>query len=621
MVRWLLLTLALGAPSLVFSQGGGILELPTVTVVGADTLFLQAPPPRQPELPPRPVLALRRLALPERGRPRLPAEPSPAAAALRSVQAVPRAEGPEGTAAAPLPGDPLAEVGASSPQFVDPVPLTVGALPVQNWTLLALYVPGQVLRSGMQAVRSLGSWELGGDLDITLADGWASLSPAVPNVLLGRLEVRRDGPGTHPRASLPSQEEGQGGTGGGTSLCAILAGSAGAYQPPGFDFRYSLGFAEELALRLGRVLLTHSTDAVGLSLTGTGRLGLLGQRLSIDAYPGRVLLHAGAVAYLRGTLQPQTGQVEGLLRLGVGYRGPGGAVALAAGGSCLHWDGELFFRPEAGLQLSPWEGVGFQLGAAAFLAGAHLDGEMAEGRSAGMPWPVGEPGPAELAAAGGTFEPLLPMGILRDAAAPDMTDAYSVAAQVVADPGSLPLFEPQHGYAARAALVVAPGTGLRARLAAEYLYGSVYDGWGGVLTYRQVSRVSALVELSAWVMRFGDAGGGLEAALRGVASLPLPSENRFLEDLYGERLEGELRLAFPNFPLRIIMGALWGEIPAGLPTVAQLSPWEPFAGLAAALSAEYRLNRRHAVRAGCEVYWQDTAGRPGLRFVAGYRFQ
>jgi hypothetical protein len=622
MLRWIVLVLALGVSPLVASQDGGILELPTVTVVGADTLFLQPPAPRPPDLPARFALDRRRLTLPEPSRPRLPSGPSPSAAALRSTGQIPQTEKPDGASAAMRAPGPLAETGPATPQFVDPLPLAVGELPLRNTGLLAIWVPGEVLRSEVEAVRALGPWELSAALDLGLADGWVSLTPSVPNFMLGQVEARRAGTGVASDSSPGPAPAGDARRAGGSSLGLRLAGSAGAYQSPGAAYLHSLGLAEDLALGRGRVLLAHATEAAGLAPAGSGRVGLLGQRLSLDAYPGNFLLHAGATAYLRGTLDPQTGRADALVRLAAGYRAAAGTVGLAASGSLLYRDGEVELYPEAGLQLAPWDGVLFQAGGSAFLSGALLDGGSGEEWAAVMPWPLGTLGAAALAAAGGALEPILPLGMLSEPGLlPGLMDEYAVAAQATAPPGTVPLLQPQHGYAVRARLLFAPGPGFTAKVAAEYLFGSVYDGTGGALTYRSVSRITALAELSAWLMRFGDRDSGLEATVRGVAYLPAPPDRGLLEDLYGQRLEGELRLAFPNSPLRIIMGALWGEVPAGLPAAALLSPWESFSGLAAAAGAEYRLGRRHALRAGCEARWHEPAGAPELRFVAGYRYQ
>jgi hypothetical protein len=619
MVHWLLLVLALCAPTLAASQGSGILELPTVTVVGADTLFLQAPPPREAQLPPGPALEPRRLAAPDPRRPRLPGEPSPAATALEEVQGARRGGGPVRTAAGTAADGPLAEAGAASPQLLDPLPLSVGSPGTRSSSLLAFYVPTEALRGGLRAVRALGPWELGADLDVALADGWLSLPPAVPNVLLGRLEGRRD-----PAAAggyAPGAAGGNPGAGNGGGLGLSVSGSAGAFQPPGAELAYFLGLGETLALPMGRVLLIHATDAAGLSAEGAGRIGLLGQHLSINAYPGRFLLHAGGGVYMRGRLEPEGGGVDALVRLGAGYRSADGTFALAAGGSGLYQDGAVRLYPEAGLSLSPWEWVRFQLGATAFLAGASRGENAAAGWGAVMPWPLVGPDPSTLAAAGGPLGPIPPMGILADAAAPELAGGYALAAQAVAVPGSVPLLETQRGYAVRSSLVLALASRLRARLAAEYVQGTLYEGRDGALAYEQVSRIMVLAEASVWLLRFQDGATGLEAVLRGLASLPIPAEKGLLEDLYAQRLEGELRLAFPKIPVRIIMGALWGEVPAGVSAVTQPAPWQPFTGVAAELSAEYRFARRHAVRAGCEVRWADAGGTPELRFVAGYRYQ
>jgi hypothetical protein len=630
MIFWLLVLLALAGVSVADAQDSvaqdtRVLELPTVTLVGEDTLFLEAPAPQPVGALPRPVLALRRGVLPEQATPRLPSGPAPVEGRFPSLTPNPAPDATDESPFEESPAGPLSETEAPSPQPRTSALRETASSPDRAWRFRTYYVPGRLFRSGAQGVRALGPWDTALDLDLALADGWVSLAPEVPTFLLGRLEARRSGPSARVDAGGTGDAVGggagdAGGTGGsgkgtprtGLPVSLRLSGSAGAFLPPSSAYRYALSFAEDLALRLRSFTLTHATDASGLSPGGPERVGLLGQRLTVDAYPGRFTVHAGAEAYLRGTLQPDTGRAEGLLRLGAGYRSPGGAVTVAAGASGLYRDGTLDVYPEGEIDFSPCDAVLFRIGAGAFLNGSGA---------------LDPPGTADAASlwlafgAGGEVIPLLPLGLLYEGNVRELLDAYTLGSQALTDTVSTPLLEPQSGYAVRSRVIVAAANRLRAQLAAELLFGSVYEGWGGTLTFGPVARLAALAELSIWLLRFGTPESGLEVSTRGFAAVGVPPPKPLLEAMYGQRLEGEVRLAFPNRPLRIIMGVLWGEIPTGLPGAALLVPWEPFNGLAVSLSADLRFSRRHVVRLGCEMRLPDGTDRPDLRFVAGYRYE
>jgi hypothetical protein len=361
--------------------------------------------------------------------------------------------------------------------------------------------------------------------------------------------------------------------------------------------------------------LTHQTDLAGMSPGGAaGRVGLLGQRFSLEGTLDGFALRGEVAGYLRGTQEPEDGQIQGLLRVAAGYREPTGRIAVTAGAAGLYRGESLAVYPEAGLELSPWRAVTLRVGAEAFLTGSGARAFASPALLAGWPFPTGS-------------EPLLrtlPMGLLSEPSRFADTSSPLLGVQAVSAASSLSVLQPQSGYALRGTLLLAGRDRLRATLGAELLRGSLYEGWGGTLTYTEVSRLGMLAQLSIWLLRFGASGGGLEAVVRAQGALPIPlaaPAARLLDSLSAERLEGELRLAFPNLPLRFIMGALWGEVPAGPTAAALLSPWEPFRGVAASLGGELELSRGHVLRGGVEVRMPDGEPAPKLRFAAEYRYR
>jgi len=599
MILCLLLCLALtGAPE-VGAQENAVLELPTVTLVGEDTLYLQPPSPTFSRELSLVQLTLRRRALRENPVPGLPPAPELSVWLERSTST----GGPRLPAGAP--GErpdragPLAEAGAGQPGLWEQVPLEPGTASAGAWSFLAYYLPARLLRSQLRTVHRAGPWETVAELDLGLADGWVSLSPGVPTFLWGRFEGGIRAPVRLRVSALAG---------------AFLPLVPVAQEPV---LRYVLSLTEDLVVPLGPLSLIHETDAAGLSPAGDpARVGLVGQRLAVEAFPGDFVIHAEAAAYLRGTLEPDSGGIEGLVRAAAGYRAPRGRVALGAGASGLYREQELRLYPEAGLELAPWEALRIRLGAAAFLAGtgAPATRSLAPLLSGWLAPP-----------AGGVLPPPLPMGLLHEGGTFATPEVHMLGAQAVEAGGGVPALRPQSGYSLRAAVLLAARDRLRAEATGELLSGWVYEGWGGVFAFREVSKLAASAELSAWLLRFGTTGGGLQAAARVSAAAALPTgtgpEAWPLDALYGERLEGEVRLAFPNLPLRFIMGALWGEIPAGPPAAALPSPWEPFRGLAVSLSGDLALSRRHTIRAGVEVRMPEAEAAPGLRFLAAYRYR
>ncbi|MBN1834435.1 MAG: hypothetical protein JW820_01225 [Spirochaetales bacterium] len=594
MISWLLLLAALAGPPGAGEPAAQVLELPAVTLVGADTLYLQPPSPPSLGALPRVELASRRRGLAEPIAPQLPGAPALAARLGRTTAAGASSGGSDARGGTAASAGPLAEAGAGRPGLWQQLPVSPGGASARGWSLLAYYLPGRLVRSGVQTVNRVGSWETAGQFDLGLADGWLSLSPGVPSFLFGRFEAAVEAPAV-----------------------LRLSGSAGAFRPPGTEQRYCLGITEELILRLGRVRLLHGTEAAGLSPSGDAqRVGLLGQRLAVESPLGDFSVHAGATAYLRGALEPAAGDVEGLARLTAGYREPQGRLGLSIGAAGLYREGSFGVYPEGILDFAPWAAFRVRLQGAAFLSGAGV----AEG-----PPPAGTTLPGLVPCAGSPLVPLVPLGLLDHGGAGQGLGVHPIGTHAVEASSSVPALRPESGYCLRGSALLAPGDRVRAELAAELLYGSVYEGWGGSFAFREVSRIAALAQLSAWLLRFGGAGAGLEVTARGFAALSLPAAGstpaQLLDELYGQRLEADLRLAFPNLPLRFIMGCLWGEVPAGPPAAVLASPWEPFRGLAVSLSADLELSRRHAIRAGGEVRFPEGAAAPQLRFLAGYRRQ
>ena len=635
MMIWLLFVglAVLGAPPALAQDGPGVsagrvLELPTVTLVGVDTLFLEPPAPRRHDELPRLELATKRRQLASTTGTRVPGGPVLAAAIGRSATGgLGTPDGVQAPPGEPYAG-PLFEAGAASPQLHDPVVLPPGSPLGAAWSSLSYYVPTEVIRSTLRAVRRHGAWETAADLDLALADGWTNLSPGAASFVLGRLEGdwrggrRAAGNAQAVEPDLPPDlPSGQGGVLGPapeardlrpeSPLGLRLGAAMGAFLAPVAEPRYTLSLDQQLTARFGRMSLIHGTEAVGMSPgTGTLQAGLLGQRITLEAYPGEFAVHAGAAGYLKGTVDPDSGALDALVRLAAGYHAPGGVLTLAAGAAGVYRQGALDVYPEAAIQLSPWDFLRFSAGAAAFLEGTGPSGTRS----------LWSGGAGLFGGAGGApVVPATPIGVLHESIAAEETGLYALGALASAAPP--PVLESQSGYRLRSGLLFAPAGRVRAELAAELLFGSVYEGWEGVLELREVSRFSVLAQLSAWLLRFGGAGAGLEITVRGFAAASVPFASELLAALHGERLEGALQLAFPNSPLRLILGVLWGEIPAGLPAAAMLSPWEPFRGSALSLRADLRFGRRHGVLLGGELRRPDGTATPSVRLAAGYRYQ